>query len=123
MRAILLASATATTLKGRRARSCVSQGYFPGRWRAYRNTAQAPTMTWLRLAASSSAWPPALPKCVKDSVRYLTSGSSGSVGVVKLDFLVCRPRSSLIRRPLKPPPMARVRLRANKERYESYSAD
>src|SRR5258705_7420235 len=30
MRAILLASATATTLKGRRARSCVSQGYFPG---------------------------------------------------------------------------------------------
>jgi hypothetical protein len=25
-----LASATATTLKGRRARSCVSQGYFPG---------------------------------------------------------------------------------------------
>src|SRR5438067_4005533 len=30
MRAILLASATATTLKGRRARSCVSQGYLPG---------------------------------------------------------------------------------------------
>jgi hypothetical protein len=30
VRATLLASATATTLKGRRARSCVSQGYFPG---------------------------------------------------------------------------------------------
>ena len=43
MRAILLASATATTLNGLRARSCVSQGYFSGLWRAYRNTAQAPT--------------------------------------------------------------------------------
>ena len=42
MRAILLASATATTLKGLRARSCGSQGYFSGLWRAYRNTAQAP---------------------------------------------------------------------------------
>ena len=30
MRAILLASATATTLNGRRARSCASQGYFSG---------------------------------------------------------------------------------------------
>src|SRR6266536_2838790 len=30
MRAILLASATATTLKGRRARSCVSTGILPG---------------------------------------------------------------------------------------------
>jgi hypothetical protein len=30
VRAILLANATATTLKGRRASSCVSQGYFPG---------------------------------------------------------------------------------------------
>src|SRR5436189_4836855 len=43
MRAILLASATATTLKGRRARSCVSQGYFPGFSWARRNTAIAPT--------------------------------------------------------------------------------
>jgi hypothetical protein len=30
VRAILLASATATTLNGLRARSCVSQGYFSG---------------------------------------------------------------------------------------------
>jgi hypothetical protein len=30
MRAILLASATATTLNGLRARSCVSRGYFSG---------------------------------------------------------------------------------------------
>src|SRR5215475_10366101 len=37
MRAILLASATATTLKGRRARTCVSQGYFPGFSLARRN--------------------------------------------------------------------------------------
>jgi hypothetical protein len=44
VRAILLASATATTLKGRRARGCVSQGYFPGFSRARRNTAIAPTM-------------------------------------------------------------------------------
>src|SRR5215510_7525515 len=43
MRAILLASATATTLKGRRARSCVSQGYFPEFSWARRNTAIAPT--------------------------------------------------------------------------------
>jgi hypothetical protein len=42
MRAILLASATATTLKGRRARSCVSQGYFPGFSWARRNTANRP---------------------------------------------------------------------------------
>jgi hypothetical protein len=42
-RAILLASATATTLNGRRARSWVSQGYFSGYWRACFNTAQAPT--------------------------------------------------------------------------------
>ena len=41
MRAILLASATATTLNGRRARSCVSQGYFPGFSWARRNTAIA----------------------------------------------------------------------------------
>ena len=45
MRAILLASATATTLKGRRARSCVSQGYFPGFSWARRNTAIAPLET------------------------------------------------------------------------------
>src|ERR1700730_12907819 len=32
-RAILLASATATTLNGLRARSCVSRGYFSGCWR------------------------------------------------------------------------------------------
>jgi len=43
MRAILLASATATTLKGRRARSCVSQGYFSGLWMARRKTEIAPT--------------------------------------------------------------------------------
>src|SRR6516165_6991939 len=43
MRAILLASATATTLNGRRARSCVSHGYFLGCWRARRRTACAPT--------------------------------------------------------------------------------
>ena len=34
MRAILLASATATTLDGLRSRSFVSQGYFSGLWRA-----------------------------------------------------------------------------------------
>src|SRR3954471_8680724 len=38
MRAILLASATATTLKGRRAMSWVSQGYFPGFSMARRKT-------------------------------------------------------------------------------------
>ena len=42
MRAILLASATATTLKGRRAKSCVSQGYFSGSSLARRNTEWAP---------------------------------------------------------------------------------
>src|SRR5216684_1054041 len=46
--AILLASATATTLNGRRARSCVSQGYFSGCWRARRKTAWAPTMRMRR---------------------------------------------------------------------------
>ena len=46
MRAILLASATATTLKGRRARSCVSQGYFPGFSWARRNTAMS-DLSWL----------------------------------------------------------------------------
>jgi hypothetical protein len=44
----LLASATATSLKGRRARSCVSQGYFSGFCLARRNTARAPT-TRMRL--------------------------------------------------------------------------
>ena len=39
MRAILLASATATTLNGLRARSCVNQGYFSGFCRASFNTA------------------------------------------------------------------------------------
>src|SRR5437660_1359014 len=43
MRAILLASATATTLKGRRARSCVSQRYFSGFCLARRKTECAPT--------------------------------------------------------------------------------
>ena len=43
MRAILLASATATTLKGRRAMSWVSQGYFPGFSMARRKTECAPT--------------------------------------------------------------------------------
>src|SRR6516162_8236664 len=42
MRAILLASAMATTLNGRRARSCVSQGYFCGLCLARRNTECAP---------------------------------------------------------------------------------
>src|SRR5262245_60432854 len=42
MRAILLASATATTLKGRRARSRVSQGYFSGFCMARRKTECAP---------------------------------------------------------------------------------
>jgi hypothetical protein len=39
VRAILLASATATTLNGLRARSCVSQGYFSGFCFASFNTA------------------------------------------------------------------------------------
>src|SRR5438094_484111 len=43
MRAILLARATATTLNGLRARSCVSHGYFSGCRRACFNTACAPT--------------------------------------------------------------------------------
>ncbi len=43
MRAILLASATATILNGLRARSCVSRGYFCGCCRARFNTAWAPT--------------------------------------------------------------------------------
>ena len=54
MRAILLASATATTLKGRRAMSWVSQGYFPGFSMARRKTECAPTkmarMAWAILA-------------------------------------------------------------------------
>ena len=48
MRAILLASATATTLKGRLAKSCVSQGYFSGFSLARRNTEWAPTMRMRR---------------------------------------------------------------------------
>src|SRR5262245_55322928 len=43
MRAILLASATATTVKGRRARSRLCQGDFPEFSWARRNTAIAPT--------------------------------------------------------------------------------
>jgi hypothetical protein len=43
MRAILLASATATTLNGLRARSRVGQEYFSGCSRARFNTAYAPT--------------------------------------------------------------------------------
>src|SRR6516165_1641535 len=42
-RAILLASAMATTLNGRRARSCVSQGYVSGFCLARRSTECAPT--------------------------------------------------------------------------------
>jgi hypothetical protein len=48
VRAILLASATATTLNGRRASSCVSQGYFSGFSLAHRNTECAPTMRMRR---------------------------------------------------------------------------
>src|SRR5712691_4013795 len=48
MRAILLASATATTLNGLRARSSVSHGYFSGCSRARFKTAWAPT-TRMRL--------------------------------------------------------------------------
>jgi hypothetical protein len=47
-RAILLATATATTLNGLRSRSCVTHGYFSGWWRARFNTAWAPT-TKMRL--------------------------------------------------------------------------
>ena len=43
MRAILLASAMATTLNGRRARSCVSHGYFSGFCLARRSTECAAT--------------------------------------------------------------------------------
>jgi hypothetical protein len=39
MRAILLATATATTLNGLRSRSCVTHGYLSGWWRACFNTA------------------------------------------------------------------------------------
>src|ERR1700680_297858 len=48
VRAIVLASATATTLKGGRARSCVSQGYFSGFSWARRNTECAPTIRMRR---------------------------------------------------------------------------
>src|ERR1700687_5252002 len=48
VRAILLASATATTLKGRRASSCVSHGYFSGFSWARRNTECAPTIRMRR---------------------------------------------------------------------------
>ena len=47
-RAILLATATATTLNGLRSRSRVTHGYFSGWWRARFNTAWAPT-TRMRL--------------------------------------------------------------------------
>ena len=57
MRAILLASATATTLKGRRARSCVSQGYFPGFSWARRNTEIAQENTRRRQQVSLSVVP------------------------------------------------------------------
>src|ERR1051325_7040503 len=47
-RAILLASATATTLNGRRARSRVIQGNFSGLFLARRRTETAPTTRSLR---------------------------------------------------------------------------
>src|SRR5215468_6120535 len=43
MRAVLLATATATTFAGLRANSCVCQGYFTGWARACLITANAPT--------------------------------------------------------------------------------
>src|SRR5262245_17325794 len=45
MRAILLASATATTLAGRRPNKATTQGYLSGRVRALLMTARAPTMS------------------------------------------------------------------------------
>jgi hypothetical protein len=43
-----LASATATTLKGRLAKSCVTRGYFSGFFLARRNTEWVPTIRMRR---------------------------------------------------------------------------